>query len=512
MQITVTEFLTATVKHFPDKAAVVDAGGELSFQALLKCATNLAGILSKVGTHRPIAVFLPKSRQMVAAFAGINLSGNFYVPLDTKSPDSRLQAIVEVLSPAAIITDTKLSAKLRGFWNGPVVMTDDYFQTTVDSSCENTILQAEESIVKSGIIDTDPVYSIFTSGSTGTPKGVVVTHRGVIDYIDWAVDTFKIGNESVIGNQAPFYFDNSTLDIYLMMATGATLDIIPESKFVFPATLIDYLNEHKITFVFWVPFVLVSIANFDILSKKKPVTLRDVFFAGEVMPNRQLNYWRKHLPDCRYVNLYGPTEITVDCTYYIVDRKFEDDEPLPIGFPCRNTDIIILKDRKEACKQGETGEICVRGSSLAAGYYNNPEKTADAFIRNPLCKEFPQTIYCTGDLGYFNEYNELIFVGRSDSQIKHKGYRIELGEIETAVLGTDLVKEGCVVYNHNTQQITLIYSGQEEITLAQIRQQTADRIPAYMLPGVLVREKAMRRNANGKIDRAYYNGSVNKNS
>ena len=198
-------------------------------------------------------------------------------------------------------------------------------------------------------IDTDPVYSIFTSGSTGIPKGVVVSHRGVIDYIDWAIETFHIDSTSVIGNQAPFYFDNSTLDIYLMYATGATLNIIPDTFFAFPAKLVEYLDEKKITFVFWVPFVLVNMANFKILDSRKPQYLRDVFFAGEVMPNKHLNYWRRNMPECRYVNLYGPTEITVDCTYYTVEREFNDDEPLPIGFPCKNSDVLILNADFKPC-------------------------------------------------------------------------------------------------------------------------------------------------------------------
>ena len=353
-------------------------------------------------------------------------------------------------------------------------------------------------------IDTDPVYSIFTSGSTGTPKGVVIAHRGVIDYIDWAVSTFGVTSEAVIGNQAPFYFDNSTLDIYLMYATGATLDIIPEICFAFPAKLVDYLDEHRITFVFWVPFVLVNVANMNILASRKPAYLKDVFFAGEVMPNKHLNYWRKHLPDCRYANLYGPTEITVDCTYYVVDRTFSDDEPLPIGFPCRNSDVLILVDRKRLAKRGEQGELCVRGSSLALGYYNNAEKTAAAFIQNPLHGHYPETIYCTGDLVYENERGEIMYVGRTDSQIKHNGYRIELGEIETAVLGTRMVENCCVVYDHSEKKIVLFYQSPEELDMAAFRKALSGRIPRYMLPNECHREALLKQNANGKIDRAHY--------
>ena len=361
-------------------------------------------------------------------------------------------------------------------------------------------------------IDTDPVYSIFTSGSTGIPKGVVVSHRGVIDYIDWAIETFHIYSTSVIGNQAPFYFDNSTLDIYLMYATGATLNIIPDTFFAFPAKLVEYLDEKKITFVFWVPFVLVNMANFKILDSRKPQYLRDVFFAGEVMPNKHLNYWRRNMPECRYVNLYGPTEITVDCTYYTVEREFNDDEPLPIGFPCKNSDVLILNADFKPCVVNEQGELCVRGSSLALGYYNNPQKTAEAFIQNPLNKHYPEIIYCTGDIVYRNELGEIMYVGRKDSQIKHNGYRIELGEIETAALASQMIENCCVVYDFMRKKIVLIYQAKEEPNMIEFRKVILTKVPKYMLPSEYHRVDVIKQNSSGKIDRKYYNDFISNGS
>lgn len=504
METTVLNYLLSSVKRYPNKIAVEDKNGSYTFTQLLGNGVQISDVLKKEKLRNsPVAVLLPKSREMIACFAGINLSSNFYVPLDTTQPQSRIKNILDVLDCKTIVTDEPHKSKIPDSWEGSVIFIENIF---TKSNHEGKISEIVSNITT---IDTDPVYAIFTSGSTGVPKGVVVNHRGVIDYIDWAVETFKINEDTTIGNQAPFYFDNSTLDIYLMYATGATLQIIPEEKFAFPVTLIDYLNEKRISFVFWVPFVLINIANFKLLEKKKPEFLKDVFFAGEVMPNRQLNYWRANLPNCQYVNLYGPTEITVDCTYFIVDRPFADDEPLPIGVPCKNTDILILKERSELCKEGETGEICVRGSSLANGYYNNPEKTKDAFIQNPLNSHYPELIYCTGDLGYWNEKGEIIFVGRADSQIKHKGYRIELGEIENAILGNHLVDEGCVVYAKQKQRITLVYANKDDLNLSEVKKALKDKIPAYMLPTAFIKEESLRRNQNGKIDRAYYNKKIN---
>lgn len=503
MKKNVLDYLWKTAELFPNKKAVVDSKKEITFADLKENARKISSIILRKGIHNsPIAVYLPKGCDMISAFAGINLSGNFYVPLDTKSPSSRVISILETLESKLIITDSAHKGKLLEFYSEDIVIVEDAYSLGAieDKECDGTNYQ----------IDTDPVYSIFTSGSTGNPKGVVVSHRGVIDYIDWAVDTFGISDSTVIGNQAPFYFDNSTLDIYLMYATGSTLVVVPEMLFSFPTDLVDFLNEKEISFVFWVPFVLINIANTDIFSQKLPKTLKDVFFAGEVMPNRHLNYWRKHLPNCRYANLYGPTEITVDCTYYVVNREFSDDEPLPIGIPCRNSDVMILVDRQRLAKQGEQGELCVRGSSLALGYYNNPEKTASAFIQNPLQSHYPETIYCTGDIVYENELNEIMYVGRVDAQIKHNGYRIELGEIENAVLASHLVDNCCVIYDHGEKKIVLYYESTDEIKVADFRKAISTKIPRYMLPSEYHWKSAMKTNNNGKIDRAYYNKLINK--
>ena len=502
MQKSVIEYLKNTVAVYSNKVAVHEQNEEISFLQLWQNALCIAHRLQIItDVRQPIGVYIPKGCKMVTSFAAINMAADFYVPLDTKSPAQRVTSILSTLEAKVVITDAAHKEALSAFYKGEILV----FEECISTISESQVLRYEKEQ-----IDTDPIYSIFTSGSTGVPKGVVVSHRGVIDYIDWAVDTFKIDSASVIGNQAPFYFDNSTLDIYLMYATGATLNIIPEINFAFPAKLIDYLNDQKITFVFWVPFVLVNVANMDILASKKPKYLRDIFFAGEVMPNKHLNYWRKHLPDCRYANLYGPTEITVDCTYYLVDRDFSDDEPLPIGFPCRNSDVLILVDRKRLAQQGEQGELCVRGTSLALGYYNNPEKTADAFVQNPLNTHYPETIYCTGDVVYVNERGEIMYVGRIDSQIKHNGYRIELGEIETAILGSNLVDNCCVLYNNKEKQIVLVYQAENELNIVALRKAIGEKIPKYMLPTVYLREETLKQNTSGKIDRAFYSKQINK--
>jgi amino acid adenylation domain-containing protein len=486
MQTHVLEYLDRTVAAHPDKVALVDEHARCTFATLARRARAIADHIrvSAGSTKQPIAIYLPKSIDAVVACFGILASGNIYAPLDTKSPLARTRAILQQLEPAVVITDAAGAEALRGL---PLWIVDGR-----ESESEIATL------IPPGAIDTDPAYIIHTSGSTGVPKGVVIPHRGIIDYIDWAIATFPINANTVIGNQSPLFFDNSTLDLYLCAATGATLVLIPETLFSFPIRLLEYVAQHEITFLFWVPSVLIQVANARVLATAALSRLTTILFAGEVMPNRHLNEWRRHLPHACFANLYGPTEITVDCTYYIVDREFADDDPLPIGIPCRNTDILIL-DEHDACS--DRGELCVRGASLALGYWNDPEKTAGAFAQNPLNPHYPERIYRTGDVVARNERGELLFIGRKDTQIKHLGYRIELGEIELAAAGIPGIRNACVVYDSSRQEICMFYESADDVSPATLRTDLSRTLPKYMLPTKFHRLDALPKNANGKTDR-----------
>lgn len=503
MRKNVIQYLEETVKRVPSKVAVEDAGGQVTFAELYKSAQQIACAVAEMDiVNSPVCIYMPKSCQMVQSFAGVSMSANFYVPLDVKQPADRVSAIITTLDAKLIITNAKYKEQIQKITDKDVIVIEDVLASELSCNIDTATFIKDQT-------DLDPVYSIFTSGSTGTPKGVVISHRAVMDFIDWEIDRFGIDGERRIGNQVPFYFDVSVSDIYLMYATGSTMIIIPETCFSFPAKLVDFLDEKKINFVFWVPFVLINVANFDIFSQKKPQYLEDIFFAGEVMPNLHLNYWRKHLPECRYVNLYGPTEITVISTYYEVDREFADEESLPIGYPCNNCRNLILVNNEREAEVGEKGELCISGTGLALGYYGDWEKTNKAFIQNPLNKSYHDMIYLTGDIVYKNEQGEIIYCGRKDSQIKHNGYRIELGEIENGVLATHTIDNCCAVYDFTNKKIILYYEAADDLTLSTFRKAVSQKIPRYMLPSDYRKEETLKRNANGKIDRAYYNKTVN---
>jgi amino acid adenylation domain-containing protein len=502
MRNTAIDFLYETVEKYPDKMCVSDNHQKLTFRQLFENAFALAEILRQGGEiNQPVLVYFPKSVSAIVSFAGVLMSGNFYAPIDIGSPQKRTKAIVENLGAYRIVSSRLYEEALKrlGLDQKRTCFIEDIHPCKHGLSAQEIVEVCRRTTDK--IIDTDPCYVMHTSGSTGVPKGVVIAHQGVMDYIEWAISFLAPDHNDIIGNQAPLYFDNSTLDIYLSWASGATLNLIPENLFAFPVKLIEYLEEKCITFVFFVPSVLVNISKINVLSPSRLPSLKKIIFAGEVMPTKHLAHWQDNLPDRLYVNLYGPTEITVDCTYFVVDRRYESHESLPIGFPCHNSGVLILNSQNELAAPGEQGELCVRGSSLALGYWNDDEKTNQAFVQNPLQKSYSDRIYRTGDIVYQNERDEIIYVGRKDSQIKHMGHRIELGEIETAALTMPEIDTCCVLYNENKKEITIFYEGSEAILEGNFRKLMTDILPGYMIPRKVHYLEALPMNPNGKIDR-----------
>ena len=490
----VTQYLRDSAKKYPDHPALVDQKVSLTYSNTLNEAECIAfELVTKELFKKPVAVLMEKGARTVSAFLGVALSGNYYTVIDMKMPQNRVEKILETFEPAVVLVDKKNEKKAAELGRDYVVY-EDLIEKTLGEADKAAVEAAENRI-----IDTDILYVLFTSGSTGIPKGVIITHRSVIDYTEWVGETFHLDHSTVIGNQAPFYFDNSVLDIYSTIRNGATLRVIPQMMYSFPIRLLEYIRDHKVNTIFWVPTVLSRVADLELLDKCDIDCLDKVLFAGEVMPARQLNAWIRRLPNATFANLYGPTEITVDCTYYIVDREIKDDESVPIGYACMNSDILVLNDKNELVGTNEKGELCVRGSSLSLGYYKNPEKTAAAFVQNPLNNLYHELIYRTGDIVHYNERGEIIYDGRRDSQIKHTGHRIELGEIETAVFANSQIKSNCCLHDPVKDQLILFYVG--DIGEDDLRKFLNTLVPEYMLPNIYHKLETMPLNMNGKIDR-----------
>lgn len=491
----VLEFLETSERRFRDRCAYEDGEKSYTFAETGETARTIGSRIAALNAfQRPVAVLMEKSASMIVAFLGAVYGGCCYCPIDVTMPADRIRTIFSVLKPAAVITESTQTALAENVSaDCPILLFDDLAQGQVDTELLNTVRRRQ--------VDSDPLYILFTSGSTGVPKGVVVSHRVVINNMQWLEKEYDFGPSDVMGNQVPLYFDVSDHDVYCPLKFGCRTVIIPPENFTFPANLIAFLNEHHVTAIFWVPFALSVVANLRGFEAEVPKYLRYVFFAGEVMPMKQLNYWRKYVPDALYCNMYGPTETYV-CTYYNLDREFADDESLPIGWPCGNIDILVLDEQNRLVLpgSGKEGELCVRGCTLASGYYNNSERTAERFVQNPLNSAYPEIIYRTGDLVSYNDRGELLYHDRLDYQIKRLGYRIELGEIEAAAGRMPEVEECACIYDRGRQMILFLYTGTQ--TDKKILSKTlSGRIPRYMLPNKYIYLDEMPRNANGKIDR-----------
>ncbi len=485
------QYLENSADSFPDKISFTDENTALTFSQLREKAKKIGSYIasSDIAPASPIAVLTGKNTVSLCAMFGSLYAGCFYAPLDSAMPLERLKIIINNLKPALLICESPDEV------SGHIPCKTASFEEAL--SAEIAEKELKERV--NNTLDIDPAYVIYTSGSTGTPKGIAVSHRSVVDFTEWLSDTCGFCSDDVMGNQAPFYFDASVKDIYITLKNSATAHIIPKKCFMFPKLLFDFLNEKKVTSLIWATSAFHLVANLGILEKEKIHSLKRVVLGGEALLAKQYNRWKRSMPDVEYYNLYGPTEVTVDCTYFKIEEEFSDHDSIPIGKACENKQCFILDENLRPVKQGETGEICVRGTGVALGYYNDSEKTALAFVKNPFTSAYDDRIYRTGDLGYLREDGNIMYVSRADGQIKHNGYRIELGEIERAVSSMKEINACVCLFDKPKDKILCVYEG--NCSDSQIITHIDSIIPKYMFPNKFIRLEKMPYNANGKIDR-----------
>lgn len=494
MKRNVLEYLEETAGKYPDKTGVTDESGSCTFRELMEKSRRTGSALAaRIERREPVGVFMEKGISALQAFFGTAYAGGFYVLFNPEFPETRLGQIQSVLDASVIITDEEHYDAACKIFEGRKIYKIEELRKAPDD-------EAHLAYIRQVTLDTDPLYGNFTSGSTGVPKGVVVSHRSVLDFIDHFTEIFGIGETDVIGNQAPFDFDVSVKDIYSAMKTGAELTVIPKRLFSNPSALLDFICDHKITTLIWAVSALCLVSSFHGLDYKTPETVNKVLFSGEVMPMKHLRAWMEHLPEALFVNLYGPTEITCNCTYHVIDRNRLYEKGIPLGKAFPNEEVFLLSSGGRRIREsGEAGEICVRGTALALGYYNAPEQTAGSFVQNPGNSHFPELIYRTGDLGILDEAGELYFSGRKDFQIKYMGHRIELEEIERAVNQIEGVERCCCIFDEKKNRLYGFYVGTPD--KKELHGMLRQVLPVFMIPGTLKKADWLPMTANGKIDR-----------
>lgn len=468
----------------PQKVSFVDSNGSITYSKLDELSDILASKILDLNIQKsPILIILPKGINAIISFFGVLKSGNFYTIIDENMPLERINKIIQKLNPALLITNKDLNSNL----NLKTIYIDELSSFKIDTKILNSVK----------IIDTDLAYVLFTSGSTGEPKGVSISHKSLIDFIIACTNDLAIDDTHIIANQAPFYFDLSVFDIYVNIYARATTHILPSSIFAFPLKALEYLRINNITAIIWVPSVLVYFANSNALNNID-LSLKMIIACGEMMPTKQLNIWIKALKNSTFYNLYGPTETTLASSFYKVDKKIRDDEILPIGKAFSNSELLVFDEQMNLItKPNLKGQLYIRGTGLSSGYYNDLNKTKEAFIQNPLQNAYTDLIYKTGDIVAYDQNGDLLYYGRLDSQIKLNGFRIELGEIETALSShPDIYRVACIFKN---SQIIAFYQSSEQI--ANLKEFLKSKLQEYMIPRKFIHKSNFTLNQNGKIDK-----------
>ena len=500
----VCQMLENSAAAFPDKTAFSDPDAQITFSRLESDAKKIASYFFKSGmmtdSERSVVFYMEKCVSALPVMFGAVYLNAFYCFVDIRQSDKRAADIIERVDPSVLVTDCKNRQKLEDITKGgrKYILIEDLTDPEKLSSIEiDDDLIARE---RKRFYDRQPLYVNFTSGSTGTPKGVVVCHSSVIDFITKFVKTFDIRSDDIIANQAPFDFDVSVKDIYSGLYAGAKVCLIPRKFFTQPTMLMDYLCDNNVTVIIWAVTAMCFVSIMNGFDYRNPDSLRMVMFSGEIMPVKQLKKWQKNIPDATYVNLYGPTEITCNCTYHIIDREYDDNESIPIGIPFENEKVFLLDENDSLINEPDIeGEICVGGTCLALGYYKDNEKTDEVFIQNPLNKNFIEMIYRTGDLGKYDKDGLLHYTSRKDFQIKHMGQRVELSDIELTAMAVEGISRACCIYDHQKKKIIMFYTGEAE--KGDVSSALKEKLPDFMIPGKTIQLDEFPINKNGKIDR-----------
>lgn len=498
---TLVNMFEKQVAMAPDQTAVYEKDVNFSYDDLNRKANQLAHYLISRGVKRGsiVGLLLERSYNMIVSVYAVLKAGGAYLPLDPDYPKKRLQQIIGDSALSWIITgdtDTALPAL---------------------STCTERIALSDQSLF--GYEDTNPevalrpddlAYVIFTSGSTGNPKGVLVEHGPLVNRIEWMQKTFPLTTEDVLFQKTIYTFDVSVWELVWWSMAGAGVCLLPPRKENDPRVFVKLIEKAHISVIHFVPSVLRLFleyigAGFDLNRLR---SLRYVFCSGEALNTALVEQFYSIFPvdhPVRLINLYGPTEATIDVSSYVCSRE-TCGHPIPIGKPIDNTRFYILQKDGRLASVGETGDLYIAGVGLARGYLNNPEMTHQRFTPNPY--EQGQLMYRTGDLAYWKDSGEVVYIGREDDQVKLRGLRIELGEVETYLLRNPSVKDAVVgvrTDEDGNQFLTAYVVPKQEggpVAAQALQADLALNLPLYAIPSLFVWLDDIPLKSNGKADKS----------
>jgi amino acid adenylation domain-containing protein len=419
-------------------------------------------------------------------------AGGAYLPLDPDLPLERLGYMLEDAGAPVVLTERKLEERLPAFGGLAVLMDEEWER--ISEECESEL----ESKVEAENL----AYVIYTSGSTGRPKGVMINHRGLVNYLKWATEAYRIEEGEGAPVQSSIGFDLTVTSLYGPLVNGKRVNLLSEEEGI-EALATALSRERDYSLVKLTPAHLEVLAqqmgNSEVEGRAKALVI-----GGEELKAGALKFWQERAPGTRLINEYGPTETVVGCCVYEVNGSESGRESAPIGKPIANTQMYVLDQGLEPAPIGVRGEICISGAGLGRGYVRAPELTGEKFIPNRFGKYVGERVYRTGDVGRYLSNGNIEFVGRRDDQVKVRGYRIELGEIQAVLEEHRSVRQSVVVVSEDERggKRLLGYVVVEEgTTAAELKRHVRERLPEYMAPDAILLLEEMPLTANGKIDR-----------
>ena len=437
-----------------------------------------------------VGICLDRSAEMVVAVLATLKAGAAYLPLDPSYPQERISFMLQDAGATVLLTQSGLIEKLSSFAGIKVCLDSDWHEIANHADENLNIDIAPESLA----------YVIYTSGSTGNPKGVMITHRGLTNYLQWAVEAYEVASGCGAPVHSSISFDLTVTSLLTPLLVGRSVFLLPDGVESLAEALLQRTNYSllKIT-----PAHLRALAELlppDQIADR----VRALVIGGEALQYQSLSFWREHAPATRIINEYGPTEAVVGCCVYEVASADPHDGPVPIGRAIANTNLYVLDEDLHFAAGGETGELFIGGEGVARGYLNRAELTHERFVASPFAEG--EKLYRTGDLARLLPDGNLEYVCRVDDQVKIRGYRIELGEIETVLKQQASVTDCAVVVSETAadeKRLVAFIKNHESAPWdeATLRQSLQKKLPEYMIPTSFVRLASLPLTVNGKVDR-----------
>lgn len=518
------QLLSESATRLPEKEAIRFQGEGLTYAQLDELTNQVARSLKSVGVRRGdrVGIYVSKSLASVISVFGIMKAGGVYVPLDPGAPVKRLAFITRNCDIRVVLTSTEKLEKTLQFHEDEtpletIILTDSEREVPVELPKTTHLVNWDDvrshdgtPLQHNGAIETDLAYILYTSGSTGDPKGVMISHRTILTFINWAYEKFNMTEKDRVTSHAPIHFDLSTFDIYATIKAGGTVVLVPEKLSIFPVRLVKLLQDEAITITYMVPSIYSLMVNYGKVANHDLSNLRIILFAGEVFPIKYLRKLVELIPHPDYYNLYGPTETNV-CTYYKVqpgDVTAEATQPVPIGKACENMEVFAVSEQGQLVTEiGQEGELWARGSCVAQGYWGDPAKTADRFVKNKYQPYFDEVAYRTGDIVTLSKDGvNWIYVGRRDHMVKSRGYRIELGEIESSLYDHHGVKEAAVIAIPDDLvgsriKAFIVPVDSNSLTAKEMQTHCGKHLPRYMVPEMIEFRDELPKTSTGKVNR-----------